>query len=248
MNNKGLDNNYELVIIWARKEELNCKFQDLFKPIILNGKKVKVINLPYVGPGIVNKGHNTISEIIKNYYKKKSIVFFNQVKEQTNNKNIFISTYEEWYKNNNKYNMFFLKESIKKQVDKYLEKFSNNMVGVHIRRTDNTVSIANSPSGLYEKKIEEFLVEDSNRKFFVASDDEKEIINLREKYGEEKIITQANIDRRRNSREGIKSALVDLYLLANTEVIIGSYYSSFTDVAAAIDQRKLIIIGNHERE
>lgn len=242
------DNNYEMVIIWPRKEELNCKFQELFNPIYLNNKKVKVINLPYVGPGIVNKGHNTISEIVKNKYKRKCNIYFDQLIDCSVNNSFYIKSFEEWYKNNNTYNIFSLNKKINEKLNNFKKQFSPSMVGVHIRRTDNIISINSSPTELYIKKMTEMLNENKARKFFLASDDENEINKLKTVFGNEMILSQSNIDRRRNNSNGIKDALLDLYLLANTELIIGSYYSSFTDVAAAINQKQLIVIGNDESE
>lgn len=46
------------------------------------------------------------------------------------------------------------------------------------------------------------------------------------------IITQSDVEFVRNSKEGIECALLDLMALSRCEKIYGSYYSSFSEVAA----------------
>ena len=59
----------------------------------------------------------------------------------------------------------------------------------------------------------------------------------------DRILSNQNRCLRRDSREGIQDALLDLYSLASTRKIIGSYFSSFTDIAADMHKIPLVIAG-----
>ena len=71
---------------------------------------------------------------------------------------------------------------------------------------------------------------------FVASDDQQVVRSMREEFGEDRILaypctpvhTHAAVAA---SREQYEDALIELLLLARNRVIIGSAYSTFTEVA-----------------
>ena len=57
----------------------------------------------------------------------------------------------------------------------------------------------------------------------------------------DRIITQRT-QVRRDTLDGMREAVVDLWCLAATQRIIGSYWSSFTDTAAELRQIPLEIV------
>ena len=58
-----------------------------------------------------------------------------------------------------------------------------------------------------------------------------------------KILSNQKRCLQRDSVEGMHDALLDLYCLANTRKIIGSYFSSFTDIAADMHKIPKVIAG-----
>ena len=72
----------------------------------------------------------------------------------------------------------------------------------------------------------------TNTKFYVASDDDEVKESLKSKYPN-RIITQMD-DTDRNSLEGMKFAVLDLFCLSKTNKIIGSVGSSYSQIAAEI--------------
>lgn len=107
-----------------------------------------------------------------------------------------------------------------------------NTVGVHIRRTDHTAAIKHSP---LHKFISAMNQEAAERQvnFFLATDckaTEKELTNMYPG----KIVTSPKSNYSRNATRGIQEALIDLYCLSRTEKVLGSYYSTFSQVAAEI--------------
>lgn len=107
----------------------------------------------------------------------------------------------------------------------------NDVIGVQIRRTDHVDSINNSLSIKFEKRIAQILEEDKDILFFISTDDiieEQHFISI---YGSS-ILVQKDKTWNRSSIEGMRAAVVDFLCLANCQYILGSYNSTFGEIAA----------------
>lgn len=130
--------------------------------------------------------------------------------------------------------------SIKQRIDSIVQNFSAHTIGVHIRRTDNVVSIEHSTNQGFMRAMDRALEADSKANFFLATDDAALKRELIEKYGDIIITQQAPVSR--SSIEGMRDAVVDLWCLASASRIIGSYWSSFSDTAAELFDAPLEIV------
>lgn len=115
-----------------------------------------------------------------------------------------------------------------------------NVIGVHIRRTDHDVAIKNSKTDSFIYKMKQCIAERPQICFFVATDDIREEKNLREVFGD-RIIVQKNKVWGRDSKEGMISGLIDCLCLSRCECILGSSTSVFSKFAAEYGDKKLII-------
>jgi hypothetical protein len=123
-------------------------------------------------------------------------------------------------------------DDLQKEIDRTSDAFSDNTIGIHIRRTDNKDSIKFSPMEAFEKQMIEELRRNADTKFYLASDDNNVKHHLMQLFPD-KIITQFE-DTSRSSLDGMRFAIVDLYSLSRTKHIIGSYYSSFSHIASLL--------------
>lgn len=73
---------------------------------------------------------------------------------------------------------------------------------------------------------------DANTKFYLASDDDHVKDILEEKFPDSIITIREDVDR--NTLEGMKFAVVDLFCLSKTQKIIGSVFSSYSQIAAEL--------------
>lgn len=105
-----------------------------------------------------------------------------------------------------------------------------NYYGLHIRRTDNQMSIKHSPEKLFHDKIREILAQDSNAKFYLASDDLEVKRRFEDLFGG--AIKYQHKQTSRCTLEGIIDAMTELVVLSRSKHIYGSYYSSFSEAAA----------------
>ena len=117
----------------------------------------------------------------------------------------------------------------------------NDIIGVHIRRTDHSICIRMSPLVLFLQKMDEMIERNSEIRFFLATDDEdtqKELIN---RYGN-RIIIQKKVWGR-DSVNGMKSGIIDCLCLSRCSLVLGSCTSAFSEFAAKYGGIELIQMG-----
>lgn len=125
-------------------------------------------------------------------------------------------------------------------VDAVSESFGRNCIGIHIRRTDNRAAIAASPLTLFIDKMDAEERRDATVRFFLSTDDADTRMELKQRYGD-RLVFCANVAPRYTIK-GERDALVDLLLLSRTKKIYGSYWSSFSQVAAQIGHLPLEVL------
>lgn len=122
-----------------------------------------------------------------------------------------------------------LQENIHHITSQYTQ---DKTIGIHIRRTDNIQSIKLSPLEAFIEKINDEIRQDNNVRFYLASDDEEVKRSLVQQFPNRIITQTAKLGR--DSLEGMHFAVVELFCLSKTQKIIGSDYSSFSNIAAEL--------------
>lgn len=138
----------------------------------------------------------------------------------------------------------FLKPSatIQAKGASLLKQLDEHTVGVHVRRTDHTEAIANSPLALFAERMKAELEVDAGTKFFVATDDETVKRELREMLPEVKLIFNESGIIDRNSKEGLEDALIEMLALSKGRKILGSYNSTFSLLPSYIGNIPLEVV------
>lgn len=119
------------------------------------------------------------------------------------------------------------------------DRIGKDTVGVHIRRTDHTDAVSNSPLSLFIDKMREEAAE-RETVFYVTTDDAEVLDELRSKFPDGNLIVYEGKVLDRDSKTGIQDALVDMLCLSKCRKIIGSYLSTFSLIPS--------IMGNAELE
>ena len=101
------------------------------------------------------------------------------------------------------------------------------IVGVHLRRTDNMVSITSSPNSAF---ITAMQARPAETRFFVASDSAEDRAALEAAFPGRILTVAKNLTR--NSKEGLQDALKDFVALSKCSEILGSKGSAFSEMAA----------------
>jgi len=219
-----------LRVVWKNDSHLGCRFDELFE--MPSG----VASIHHVSDGFFYRAANyAICKTFPNRFEQPDIEAIicsdEDFLDQVRGRRLFVRTHSSFYSASD----FTLLQPIPPILN-VVKKYGfdqRTTVGVHIRRTDNDIAIAHSPTELFLEAMRKELERNAETQFFVATDspvDEK----LMEESFPGKILLHRKPSLNRNESRAIKDALIDLYALASCRKVIGSYRSSFTDTAAAI--------------
>lgn len=165
------------------------------------------------------------------------------------NKPLYVHTYCGFFRGlgmppNIDYSVLKFRDAFQKEAERLIP--DENVVGLHIRRTDHAVSIMSSKTENFEKKMDDILEKDSEVLFFLATDDKNEEDKLKAKYGE-KIIIQKNKKWGRATIDEMKSGIIDFICLSRCRYIIGSQGSGYSRMAALYGNKELVIMTENEQ-
>lgn len=243
----------ELTVVWNCRGGMNIPMEELFTI----PKDIKIVSLNYHSSNkllytferIKYKIHYSLTEHRKDcfFISADEMYRIKEAKEEYKileylkaNKNVYIITCSELVADLEKCDMFLPSQQVLSKLSE-VQGYCNvdkNTIGIHIRRTDNEQSILHSPTYLFEQRMTEQLEKNPETKFYLATDSAEEEANLKEKFGD-CIITFKNKDTSRHTYQGQIDAYVELLMLSKCKELWGSYFSSFSDMAAKIGQIKI---------
>ena len=254
--------NYHLVMFWPKSSETgNARFDDLFDtedlPFeIVDGRKARVIR----AAGEVLSGRRIAPRRIFDVSLKIPLKFIGfqydiclyshrwlrrdlVVMDLRPYRKILLSTPRFFGRS---CDVSWLKPAphIIPRIIELKKKFTPNTIGVHIRGTDSRFSDARQNS-LVEKIISRMRAEvelDPNVKFFFASDGDESENVIVDIFGDRLIRTTpaTTLVSERRTVQGQQDAVVDLFGLASTSRLIGTWPSTFFILAAMIGNKPMI--------
>lgn len=239
-------------VIWFQDWALHAPFNTLFEPIH--------------SPNICIKEASLIDHIIydrpraKNLYIPRLFQYFifrsclyektiQDLKKQNFNFNnwiqkghVYMASYLDFQEISTDIlrQLFIPLSPIQARIDHLSQQFSSYTLGVHIRRTDNAASIEQSPIELFFAAIDKEIDLYADASIYLATDDESVKLELQKRYGKRLIFAKDKADR--SSITGIQGGIVDMYALARTQKIYGSFQSSFSELAAQLGDIPLVTV------
>jgi hypothetical protein len=236
----------KLSIYWDNNVGLRAEFNDLFEDI----KEIPVRSIPLKYKIWIKMSPYSSKLMGLNHWylrlfnfdfifldRMAELVWHNKLnlqREVDSAKKVLICSGQEInYFNLEDYKLFVPKAVLKSKIDTISRQFTAHTIGVHIRGTDNEISKKHSPLSVFIEKMKDEISWNSEVIFFVATDDEKYQNELLKKFGCEKILFHDKVFGR-SVTQGIKDAVVDLFCLSRTSKILGSYFSSFSQIAGRL--------------
>ena len=242
----SLAENDEVRICWFKDKGLNCSFHHLFQPISLSNVKLKeaglweklLLDRPRKKNFHIPRFYQSIRFKACLYEHQTQANYIDYKKWKQANDSIYIASYNQFYQPSYKLSDIFIPNNeIQQRIEIACASHSTHTIGIHIRRGDHQIAIQKSPICLFIEAMEKAIEQEEQTNFYLATDSESDKKLLTEKFGH-RIITSP-YPAERNTIEGIKNAVVDLYALSRTHTILGSYYSSFSEIAAELGECKL---------
>ena len=242
-----------LKVVWSKDDGLMANFSDIFRTDKIPFELIEISafknRLFYEVP---RKRNLFISAIYQNLSPDKFIFHtgpmssfpsLEDYKIILQNQNLVISSGSSFidFKKDHFDRLFKVLPVIESKKAEILNS-RNPIISCHIRRTDNHDSIKNSPLVLFESKVKEELEKNPSASIFIASDDEGVKRHFLEKFGSNILINPTPASRK--TREGIIDAMAEMLILADSPRIYGSFWSSYSEIAALMGDSELIILKN----
>lgn len=241
-----------LRVVWFRDWALNAPFHSIFEPINL--------------PGITLRDARGMDFLLYDRARRRNLwlpklpqrlIFDRKIDEWTvTPRKMRGFDFVEWQRGHKCYmscyqefgdcpaalygQLFKPVKPVRDAVEAYKARFSPYTIGMHIRRTDNAASIAQSPTRLFVEAGQRELASHPDLRIYLATDNEQVKDELRQAFGSRIVTPEAKAAR--SSVDGIRGGLVDMYALAATRVIYGSADSSFSPAAQRIGGNELRIL------
>lgn len=252
-------NNEELTVLWKKEEALGARFGDIFMPIqgvrCIELKDYSFKSHPFsqlryercrkkyaAGADFFSDTENTMDT-----YKEKGMEGFAGIMEKHDVK--FIRAFSEFYDLDSLKSPFgFITPSraVLSRVEQTVpDGKDKDIIGIHIRRADHRICIENSPLELFIRQMEKEIEKNDRVKFYVASDDEPTIERLAGIF-DGRVLYMKDKDFSRERVKGIVDAYAELLCLSRSRKIIGSFYSSYSRMAAMLSGIPLEIMQEGE--
>jgi len=233
--------NLLLTVFWFKGWEMGAEFHDLFalSPTVEN-VEIKDANFVDFFKYAKPKKSNFFLPTLYQKLKFDAVYFWHKAHVSV----------EEWYNLNARANKFYLFHCqnfygdceflkslspvnlIQKKINEQLSLLSPDTIGIHIRRADLIAAITQSPLSVFIEKIQQEIDANPEINFYVASDSQEEKERLTAIFGHRIITVENNL--KRNTKNGIVDALIELYTLASTKKIYGSFQSTYSTLASEI--------------
>ncbi|MCD8262658.1 MAG: glycosyl transferase [Bacteroides sp.] len=231
-----------LKIIWFKDQGLGCRFSDLFNPIQEEG--IVLREATWADKLLLDRPRR------KNFYLPRIYqrwAFTERLYEQQitplRNSNFdfrgwataqsaYMASYTLFYQFPGEMlrTCFVPVPEIQEELERELKDVNGDTIGIHIRRTDHTIAILESPTELFFRKMDEQIERDPATRFYLATDSQEEKRDFMERYGERIRTIRQEADR--TNREGMRDAVKEFFLLSACKEIWGSSDSSFSEMAA----------------
>lgn len=242
-----------LTVVWHKNDEFNASFGDIFETKDLPFKLIEVssvcervkYHLYYETPRKKNLYFSKLTALLTGsrpifIRDAKSIAFFKESIKDFNDR-IIISSGLQFADLDSEFITRIFKFT--KEVESAKKRILGNSrpsVAVQIRRTDNTQSITNSPTELFEEAIITTVEACPSACIFLATDDSATKTYLTSKFPRN-IICNPN-EAERDTLKGMIDAAAEFKIMTECDRIYGSYWSSFSEFAAIYGDNDLIVV------
>lgn len=244
--------NIYLKVLWFKDHGLNCNFEQLFSlsPTIKNVEIRNAKYLDFICRDNPRKRNFWIPRFFEKrlydacfYYYDKNLLINNEDPNIDDAldcyNNIFLVACGIYWKTSDMYQWLKPETHIENRIRKCIKELGPNVIGLHIRRTDNGNTTKYSPTYLYVEAIKQEITNDSTVRFFLASDSLDEKRQLLQLFGD-KIVTSL-VKTARNTQDGIIDAFVEMNILARTKKIYAGD-SSFARIASNLNGVPFILL------
>lgn len=235
----------EVTIYWAVNRDCGAAFNELFQLVEIPGFNVLEPALWQLHLAFSRMKNLFIPGLLRRFYFSSQLVgtaecLDEQLPGEIQGPKPFVISGYSLSAHADLTTLFKPTEELQTRINTITSRFSDTTVGIHIRRGDNRQSIEHNSLADYIGFMERQLAECPTTSFYIASDSPALKQELAARFPGSVIQSDAVLER--HSVNGMKDAVVDLWCLAATNRIVGSYFSSYSDIAAELGDIPLTIL------
>lgn len=248
---------HKLIVIWRKTSDCDCRYRDVYSTEQFSDVSFHVYECNQFEEKFSDlRAEHTLSGIFKmaresrirliyicnhsvlyHYYRSQCQIYKNSYKdhntlfnsEMARINSCFFEAYNCITGQGNIRDIQFQRIYLQ-EADEILMNGGENIIGVHIRRTDHSLA-KKSKTQHFVDRMEEEIKKNPKVHFYLATDDWEEQLQMIKRFGEH-ILVQKNKTLERSSYAGMHSSIVDLICLSKTSRILGSNRSIFSKFAA----------------
>ncbi len=227
-----------LVLGWSRGHGLGCRFEDLFVNAIdqdtskLEGREtIRYRNPRHIDPSA---------------YDNHEVLTLDTCQPFSHDPAVIVYSNEFWTAVRPYLSSLVPVEQVRRRVDAVAGRFDDSVLGVHFR-WDGEHFKYTTPD-MFFPEIDSVLQRDSGMRIYLATDSITSIERFRERYGDTVMTVDGDappLSRGRDDIEGARTALADLILLSRTQKMLGTFFSSFTELAGVLGAIPFKSVGSY---
>ena len=245
----------QAVVVWHRDKGLNARFDDLFLTSDLPFELRETGQLPYALRYEKPRRKNLYISRLAPFFDGKSRIFQEHDSPEFNAWLERSLTGEERGKSRDVVihsgfifhdidaalmnSIFLPAPDVERRMEEILQGRRPD-AALQIRRTDNARAIEGSPLHRFEAVAEDLIEKNTDAMIFLATDDQPTKERLTGRFGSHIIFNPAPASR--ITKEGMVDAAAELYILSRSRHIYGSYWSSFSEIAALMGGAELTVV------
>jgi len=235
-----------LRVIWTRTDDCHCRFGAIFDPL----PGATVVERGWWANRALRRfelwsGRHSREVRQRDLHRLRGADYDFRLLESE--RSVFIQTHDRFQPARERgFSIFAPTQPLRAEIDRLSSSFTESTIGVHIRRGDHDPSRRHSPTSAFVERISAEIACRPTARFFLATDApdvEEELTRL---FGNRIVTFRKPFDR--TTEPGVQAAVVELFALARTNRLLGSFYSSFSETAAELGGIPLEIVTHQPRQ
>jgi hypothetical protein len=234
-----------LDIWWVRAGDLRCRFDRLFEPIPQPSVHVHERRLR---PMRFARTHRLVRRLSRIWplgalaFSKDETrrLMAHDFRSMDPRRTVIIESFSRFYPSPRPYACFTPVPELRRRIAERTARFGPHTIGVHVRRTDHAKAVAVSSDAAFIDRMRREIAAQPATSFYLATDSMDVKRTFTEMFGERIVTTPYEASRQ--SVDGVQEAVVELYALAATTKILGSYWSTYSSAAAELGRIELVTI------
>lgn len=236
----------DIEVAFAANNECGCRFDDVFQPITSPSGNfcIRPARWQDAPPSRFNLHLPQTMRTLrgtKQFCNLRECTLEVLQKAISANRSVYISTCYEFFVNSIPMSQLFKpSHRVEEAMKPVLSRFGARTAGFHVRTTDNEQSKMRSPYRLFAEAAQRELDSDPLTMLYLATDSDEIRRRFLSDFGRNAICSNAELSR--SSLNGMVAAATDMFLLSHCNKIYGSHYSSFSEIAAELDNKQAEIL------